>query len=107
GPPVLLMSGERLSVQLMNRARRSSYGMKGLLQQFGVLFDVHERGSVGREQSRHRRVQLIAPVDPDSGGTAQSGEARPVGVVQGGVPDRVVLGELVLADLPARVVVEE
>ena len=40
-------------------------------------------------------------------GAAQLGVRRPVGVGQRGVPDRVVGGELLLADLAERVVVEQ
>src|SRR4051794_18213056 len=130
-PWVLLDSGDRFRVQLTNSARRSSYAMSGAAgsgvtfspwwvertrrgaaaasgsEQFRVLLDA-EQGRPGRgEQGGHGAVQLVAVAHLDPGGAAELGVGRPVRVVQGGVPDRVVGGELLLADLAQGVVVEQ
>jgi hypothetical protein len=63
------------------------------------LVDAEQCRTVGGKQPGHGVVELVAVGDADAGGAAELGVAGPVGVVQRGVPDRVVLGELLLADL--------
>src|SRR6185437_7364239 len=86
-PWVLLISGERFSVQLMNSAFRSSYLGSVIvrswqLEKFGVLFDTQQCGTIRGEQVSHRLVELIAAGHLDSGGTAQPRKAGPVRIVE-------------------------
>ena len=75
--------------------------------QLGILLNAEDRRPLGGEQLSHRVLELAGVIDPDALGTAQLGIGHPVGVVQRGVPDRELLGQLLLADLAQGVVVEQ
>ena len=120
---VLLVSGERFSVQLMNSASEVVVGGRccGHGLPFGVgragrssgvtaarrPADAQQGRAVGGEQLGHGRVELARGGRPGSRSRRTAGVLRPVRVVQRGLPHRAVAGPLLLADLAEAVVVEQ
>src|SRR3954468_14045896 len=115
-PWVWLCAGERFNVQLRNIARRpvKSVLISSMVKPFvrwsdegGVLLDVQESGTGGREELLHRGVEVGGGAHQEAGGSAEPGEVGPVGVDQRRLPDREVARHLLLADLSQPVVVEQ
>jgi hypothetical protein len=96
-----------ISVIVFLRVSGGSSWVGGARGSSASCFDVQGGGSGGGEEPAHGVVQLGAGRDADAGGAAQLRERGPVRVVQPGVPDRVVGGQLLLGDLAERVVVQQ